>query len=241
MEFNFKFFNENKIKDRVKSYVMGIDVGGTNTNIGIAGIMNSKPYLLYSLNFDSKQLKSVIPAIKETLNYSIETFDILPEIACIGAAGVVSADSKYAELTNLEWNVDSNVIIKETNLKSLHIINDFQSIGYGINLLDEKNENDIINLKPELENDKYSSFTKVIIGAGTGLGKSILRYDDSFRAHIPIPSEGGHTDFPVHNNFDMELVNFIKKFRGISKLLYYLQQNFQLYHMLLLLFYVYVQ
>ena len=66
-----------------------------------------------------------------------------------------------------------------------------------------------------------SKQTKAIIGAGTGLGKSILTYDDHFDAYIPIPSEGGHSDLPIENDFEFQLVEFVKKLRGISQPLSY--------------------
>jgi len=59
--------------------------------------------------------------------------------------------------------------------------------------------------------------TKALIGAGTGLGKSILIYDKHFKIYVPIPSEGGHGDFPIQNDFEIKLTKFIKEFRGISQ------------------------
>ena len=217
MDFSIKLFNGKKIKDSFQTYVLGIDIGGTNTNIGIAGIENSKTFLLFSLNFKSQQLNSIIPAINKTLKYCSEKYNILPEFACIGAAGAVSPDNNFVELTNLDWNVDSKNIIRETEIKYVHIINDFQSIGFGLNLLDENNSNDILTIRSQIQDVTNTKSTKVIIGAGTGLGKSILTYNNHFKAYIPIASEGGHTDFPVQNDFEMGLVNFIKEFRGISQ------------------------
>jgi glucokinase len=63
--------------------------------------------------------------------------------------------------------------------------------------------------------------TKAIIGAGTGLGKSILTYDEHFNAYIPNPSEGGHGDFPAQSEFELELIDYVKKLRGISEPLIY--------------------
>lgn len=119
-------------------------------------------------------------------------------------------------MTNVKWDVKTDELVKETSLNSAHIINDFQAIGYGINLLDPKNKNDIVTVrfKPEKVDLKA---TKAIIGAGTGLGKSILVYDEYFDAYVPIPSEGGHEDFPVYDSFEQDLVNFVKKLRNITQ------------------------
>lgn len=221
MEYNVKNFNEEMLNENYPSYVLGIDMGGTNTNFAFAGVKNSRPDLLFSLNFKSKELNSLFPAIENTLSYAKNNYDIEVGFACIGAAGVVSPMNNYAKLTNVQLDVSSKELMDKTDLQSVYIINDFQAIGYGINLLDSNNSNDIFQVKSENSNLDYSKAAKVIIGAGTGLGKSILIYDEHLNAYIPIPSEGGHGDLPVQSNFEMELVSFIKKLRGFSQPLTY--------------------
>jgi glucokinase len=201
------------------SFVMGIDIGGTNTNIGIAGIKTKKLELLFSLSFKTQELDSLIPAILETLNYCKSRYNISISTGCIGAAGVVSASKDFASLTNADWNVEIKEILEKTDLKSVFIINDFQAIGYGINLLDHNNSQDIFKLRKEQSIKTIQ--TKAILGAGTGLGKSILVFDKQLKAFIPIPSEGGHNDFPAENEFELKLADFVKKLRGISQPLTY--------------------
>ena len=150
------------------------------------------------------------------MDYSINKYDITVEDSCIGAAGVVSSSQDYVKLTNVAWDVSANELVQKTPLKSAVIINDFQTIGYGINLLDHKNPNDLFVVRPEQEKNQKMA-TKSILGAGTGLGKCILTYDEHFNAYVPIASEGGHGDFPARDNFELELIDFIKKFRNISQ------------------------
>lgn len=213
--------DETILKEKYSSYVLGGDIGGTNTNLVVAGVKNSKPNLLFSLNIKSNNLDSLIPAIEKIITYARSNYGIELNIACIGAAGVVSPSNDFAQLTNVSWNVSTKELIDNTSLESVYVINDFQTIGYGLNLLDHNNENDIFQVRAGNRNLEYLTFTKAIIGAGTGLGKSILTYDKQFKAYIPIPSEGGHGDFPAQNDFETQLVNFIKKLRGISNPLNY--------------------
>jgi len=110
MEYSIKNFNIDRINEEFNNYVLGADIGGTNTNIGIAGIKESKPIILFSLNFKTKYLESIIPAIKKTLNYSKKNYDILIKKSCIGAAGIISPKNDYAELTNIKWNINKNEI-----------------------------------------------------------------------------------------------------------------------------------
>ena len=211
MNYKTRYFNTNQI-EKYKTFVLGIDIGGTNTNLAIAGIENKKPFLIFSLDFKSQEINSIVPAINATLGFAKENYNIKECYGCIGAAGVVDSDQKKATLTNVEWDIDTDEIIKNTNLKKVFIINDFQAIGYGINLLDHNNSNDIVKIK----SGEYSNKNiKAIIGAGTGLGKSILFYDDQLKSYISLPSEGGHSDFPITNDEELELSEFIKDIRNI--------------------------
>jgi len=211
-----KFLNENQYSN-FNTYVLGVDIGGTNINFGIAGLKNNKPELLFSLNFKTKEIESLIPALTLTLNYAKEKFNINISQTCIGASGLVSHNKDYAELTNISWNVDVEELINKTSLQSIFIINDFQAIGYGINLLNSNDKNDIFKVKDEItKTDSYKE-TKAVLGAGTGLGKSILIYNENIKAYVPIPSEGGHGDFPPQNDYELKLIEFIKELRNKSE------------------------
>lgn len=216
VNYSIRTFDEKLLETKFSFYVLGADVGGTNTNIGIAGIKNSKPALLFSLDFKSQELKSLIPAVDKTLAYADKNHNIKINSACFGVAGIVSPTQDVVNLTNVNWNISKKEIIGETTLDNVLIINDFQAIGYGFNLLDPNNKNDMLEIRWD-KSQKNSFSAKAILGAGTGLGKSILVYDKHYNIYIPIPSEGGHEDFPVQNEFEIQLLNFIKRLRGISQ------------------------
>ena len=218
MENNMRFFNEKMLNENFSYFVLGVDVGGTNTDLAVAGIKNSRPILLFSTHHKSSELSSLTPVINDILTYAKTNFEIDVDMTCIGAAGVVTSSNDYCKLTNAKWEISAEVLKRETALKSVFIMNDFQLVGFGLNLLDKDNKNDIFSIKAG--NDNPFS-TKVILGAGTGLGKSILIYNENFNAFIPIPSEGGNIDFPVHNDFEFELSKFVKKLREISQPLTY--------------------
>lgn len=220
LHYTIKNYTKHVYKDDFSFYVLGVDIGGTNTSLGIAGVKNCTLTLLFSLNFKSQEVPSLLPVISETIEYANNNYNIDITSTCIGGAGVVSSDNNYVELTNVKWNVKIDEIVNKTPLSSVFIINDFQTIGYGINLLDPNDRNDIYPVRINKENVDHRE-TKAILGAGTGLGKSILIYDKLFNANIPIPSEGGHGDFPVYNNYERNLVNFVKKLRNIKQPLTY--------------------
>ncbi len=207
-------------KQKFEKYVMGIDIGGTNTNIGFAGVSNIKIELLFSLNFESKKLNSLIPVIIKSLEYAKKNYNIEPKLACIGAPGIVSPSNDLAKLTNLKWDVNSREIKNKTELNSIYIINDFQAIGFGINLLDS-NSNDLLYIRKIKENNETKKLNKALIGAGTGFGKCVLIYDERYDSYIPIASEGGHGDLPIKDDYEFELIDYIKKSRNIKEPIYY--------------------
>jgi glucokinase len=196
-------------KKNYHEYILSGDIGGTNTNLGIFGRKKSKLTLLFSFHMKSAQLRSLVTPIKSALAYA-HKHKINIARACIGAAGIISSDISSCSLTNLTWSISVPEILKKTALKSCFLINDFEAIGYGINTLKKQ---DIITIN---EGKARENQTKAALGAGTGLGKSILLYDKAKNAHIPIPSEGGHADFPVQNVLENKLVEFIKKKRKVS-------------------------
>ena len=59
----------------------------------------------------------------------------------------------YASEISEEEEKDKE-IIDETYLNSVYIINDFQTIGYGLNLLNPVNNNDIFQIRPGKSENK---------------------------------------------------------------------------------------
>ena len=214
MNYTIRQFQESIVNTDFSSYIIGADIGGTNINIGVAGIKNSKPHLIFSLDFKSQELDSLVPVVLETLSYADENFNIKIDKACFGVAGIVDPNNDIINLTNVKWNIKKSKLINDTGLKNIDIINDFQAAGYGINLLDLSNKNHILKIREEKLKHSLSKI-KALIGAGTGLGKSILIYNKNLKIYLPMPSEGGHNDFPAENEFEVELLDFIKKSNGI--------------------------
>lgn len=203
--------NNNRLYSK---YVLVADIGGTNTTIGICGISENIPYLLFYRRYNSKKINSIVPPIKEMLKFSKNNYAIDIKDSCFGCAGVYIKEN-IINLTNLNWKIDINQINKETDLDVVHIINDFQAIGYGINYLTKYRPADILVIKPGVSK-KTIEKTKAIIGAGTGLGKSILYFNNHNEIYESLPSEGGHSDFPIKDIFEFELISYIKEKKNLQ-------------------------
>jgi len=69
-----------------------------------------------------------------------------------------------------------------------------------------------------IKNDKKIEKAPIlVIGAGTGLGKTLLIYNENYKMYIPLPSEVHHSDFAAQSKFELDLVNFIKNHRKIRQ------------------------
>ena len=216
MQFQLKGYK--KINKKIHtSYILGGDIGGTNANLGIFGAKKNLPELLLSFHFKSNELKGLHKAVNETLAYIKKNYKIEINKACFAVAGVLSPDKDFAKVTNAKWDVSKNLLLGKTKLKKISLINDFEAVGYGINMLSKK---DITIIK---KNKKIPKAPVLVVGAGTGLGKTALVYNEHYKSYAPIPSEAGHSDFPAQSQKELELVNFIKKHKKIKQNISYEQ------------------
>jgi len=196
------------------------DIGGTHANFCIAQFKDSI-LITDKKTFSTKDASN----FSELINQYLDQQKCLPKIACFAVAGPV--DNQRVEMTNVDVVIDAEEITQKTNLEKVLIINDFDSVGYATNVL-ETSEIKVINQGKSIKNA-----TRAAIGAGTGLGKSILIYDAKSQSYIPHASEGGHTDFPMFfpeettllQNFGHPTYEDFLSGRGLESLYRALQQT----------------
>lgn len=197
-------------KNSYNSFILGGDIGGTNCSLGIFGIRKNFSQLLVSFHFDSKKLDNLHSAINKALSDFKKNSGITITKACLGIAGAVSYKRNYVHLTNAKLDVATKELKKKTQLKNILLMNDFEAVGYGINIISKKDAKTIKNAI------KIPKAPIAVIGAGTGLGAAALFYNEDKKIYIPVPSEAHHTDFPAQNKLELELAEFIKKYRNIK-------------------------
>ncbi len=207
-DYTAHFFEQSIDTNRYESFVLGADVGGTTTNIAVAGVKNKNITLLFSLDFETKHLQGFFPALTRSINFAKEEYDIHLSKGCIGAAGIVSSDLSYVDLTNIPWNIDTKEIIKKTSLSSLFILNDFQVLGYSLNTVNMQDETEVIPIRKTASH--HLKETRILLGSGTGLGKTILRYDNNHQLFHAYSSEGGHVDIPIYSTDELALIEWIR-------------------------------
>ncbi len=203
-----------------EQFILTADIGGTNTHIGIFS-NNTNNYLQLILQFDykTKEIKNtanfaaiIKQKIKEQYNQEKLSFSTI----VIAAAGPIDHKKQEVLLTNHWLTINAKKLKNLLGTSKIYLLNDFEALGYSINLLQKeqerkkqkKKQTSIVQIKKGIQIEHK---TIALLGAGTGLGKSIIIYNKQTKTYIPLASEGGHADFAVQNYFELQLADFIKK------------------------------
>ncbi|NNM53803.1 MAG: glucokinase [Spirochaetales bacterium] len=225
-------------KDIEKKYqhlILVGDVGGTNTNLGLAGEDRGQIDLLLEVVFESAQVTDFTSSVRKTMETARERYpNISFDLCCISAAGPVK--DNFCKLTNQTWAVDGNEIQSSLGVPTL-VINDFSAISYGLPLLDIHDPTQIAILdRPDGKEVKPSGDLRGVAGPGTGLGVGFLsQQGNAWRA---FPSEGGHMDLSDFDEdsrgfktFIQESIGLVPEYEmavsgmGIKNIFYYFLEN----------------
>ncbi len=193
---------------RNSTVIIGADIGGTNSNFGIFTLAEEKPKLLLSLHARSREVTDFPELVKQVISFIQTTYALRVEHALFACAGIVSAGRDFSKPTNLSIAIDAHAIKKATGLQCVYIVNDFEVIGYGLHLINPK---DIVSIN---KGKLHLHGQQAILGAGTGLGKSIMFWDRTMNRYVPVASEGGHADAALQHPLEFELATFIQKSKG---------------------------
>jgi glucokinase len=208
MEFRYVTYTNDVPKDG--TYILVADIGGTNANFGIFLEQKQQLSFILSVHYKSKQITTFIAVLHHLCDFLKKNYAIEPRKMCIAVAGVISAKRESVKPTNLNIEISTTELFAKTNFSCIYLVNDFEIIGYGIDVLDKKS---LIQVNG---NVGRPFATKAIIGAGTGLGKCFLIWHETKKRYVPISSEGGHTDIVLYNQIEWELHDFMIDREGLA-------------------------
>jgi len=174
------------------TYLLSGDIGGTKTLLQLGATADEYAPLLQR-SYASADYAGLPEIIEIFLNEAG-----IREIAsaCFALAGPV--EGRVVTLTNLPWIVDADEIAARFGIKRVELLNDFEAAGYGIA---ELGDADLLTLQAGKRQGKG---TRLLVGAGTGLGVAWLSWHEG--AYIVCPSEAGHMDFsPADETQDLLL------------------------------------
>ncbi len=184
------------------------DIGGTNANLGI---FDGKKVLLKDRH-SSQKIHDFNKHVQLYLD-DAKKQGFTPKKATIAVAGAITTyeGRPRVKMTNTKIVVCEHSLEKNTDLEDVTVINDFEAIGYATNNL-KRSERKVLRVGHAKEGPR------VIIGAGTGLGKVLMIYNE--KRYFPIKSELAHTDLPIHNEEELTLSNFIKELENVNVVTY---------------------
>ena len=185
----------------MKKVVLIGDFGGTNLNFALLEIIGGDFKIISKKNIILKENFNIYNLINNIIEDFKIDFKLLKlEIGCFGVAGMVRNGN--VSMTNRNIYLSEKELVKKTYLKKVKILNDFEAISYGIDILNSKQ----VKILNKGKKDKNGN--KLIVGAGTDFGISILPYSNKF---TPILSEGAHCQIGAENKFELKLFEFLKK------------------------------
>ncbi|MCF7901433.1 glucokinase [Candidatus Woesearchaeota archaeon] len=173
--------------------ILCLDIGGTITQIGIIGIKNKEPYLAYSTDIWTNEIKNIYSFTEQIITFVKKELQITIKKTAIAIAGPINKDKTKAHQTNNNIKINIKELKKKQKQEKTILLNDFEALGYSINLIHKQK-----NQKPI-----------ALIGTGTGLGKTLLIHNGKY--YEPMPSEGCFADFPITNKEEIELAKQITK------------------------------
>ena len=156
----------------LNSKVLLIDIGGTNIRTASAEVGSSE-----LLNANKRNL-NCLDSFEEMLQGFLDQDASLKHVV-FSIAGPKLNNS--ISMTNREFKIDEAEILKNFEIDSCHILNDWEAIGHGLSLF-KKNEMHSINAGNPFNN------SALILGPGTGLGAAQVINND-----IVLPTEIGNS------------------------------------------------
>ena len=182
--------------------IIAADIGGTWTRLGHIQIdSKGQPILVEDtfrkyLNAEYSSLEAVIT------HFRVETGNKAIDAASIATAGYLIDDT--IQSANLPWAISRATLGKSLGTDNVTIVNDFEAVAYGTLYIDQ---NQLTNLNPPATGHKHGA--RLVLGAGTGLGASIL-VDSGKDNPVVIGCELGLATFAPRNAYQRKLVEILE-------------------------------
>lgn len=175
--------------------ILGVDVGGTKTHVGLFERKGAKLARVDLETFPSAEHAS----LESILDRFLDKRGARPDAAGVGVAGPVR--DGVCRATNLPWIVDARALAIHLGVPSVSLLNDLEANANGI---DDLEPPDFAVLH---EGAPGAAGNRAVIAAGTGLGKAGVHWDG--RVHRPFASEGGHVDWAPRNEIEIDLLRHL--------------------------------
>jgi glucokinase len=174
------------------------DLGGTKTQLGLFAPASPRPRLVAAQEYATLAFEDLPSMISEFLEAHAATASTVTA-ACIGVAGPVHGEA--ADMTNVPWRVDARAVRTGVGLARVTLINDVEALVHAVPLLEPGELATLHDAVPDPHGNAG------VITVGTGFGQGFLHRVNG--RVVPLPSEGGHADFPARTPRELELVAWL--------------------------------
>ena len=176
--------------------ILAGDIGGTNARLALFDDGKKKPIAQHT--FHSAEYPS-LEAVLAAFVTKAQAKRI--RAASFGVAGPVI--NQRCVGTNLPWVIDARAVAKKTGIRRVTLLNDLVALSYGTLTLPPSK----LRILQGRSLPKKTGGNLAVIAAGTGLGEAALVWNGD--AHVPLATEGGHTDFAARTPLEWELHAFL--------------------------------
>lgn len=172
------------------------DLGGTKADLAIIDPARGPRHPLAEMTLPSGRYPNL-----ETLVADFLRQVALPvQRACFGVAGPVVEGR--AIITNLPWMMAEAQLAQALHLTQVTLLNDLVAVANAVPALEAADRQTLHAGVPAPHG------ALAVIAPGTGLGEAFLVHDGlRYRAY---PSEGGHADFAPSNDFEAEMLRYLR-------------------------------
>ncbi|MDB9865263.1 glucokinase [Candidatus Thioglobus sp.] len=172
------------------------DIGGTNARFAL--VAPGKSELMSIKTLQCTKFETVQEAINSYIS-SINDAEIIS--ACIASAGTTHLD--IFKPANNDWVINKSNVSSALNDIQVNWINDFSAQALATTTL--KNNDVIIINQGAVQPERV----RLVIGPGTGLGTCGLI--NSSNGWVPLPAQGGHSDFAPNSSLEIEIWTLLQK------------------------------
>lgn len=188
-----------------RRYLLAADVGGTKIDVVLAEANAPDRAILAERTYASRDFHGLESVIADFLSQpAARPYATSISGACLAVAGPV--ENQSTRLTNLGWEISAAPLGARLGFRKTELINDFTAAALGIAQLGAQ------ELEPLQRGQPMIHGSRVVIGAGTGLGVALLLWDGvRYAAHA---SEAGHGDFAPRDATQDRLLLHLRRTLG---------------------------
>jgi glucokinase len=206
--------------------ILAADIGGTNCRLALyrtsQDVANRRDYCSEKWQIaDFAANQGLVYAIEQFLrNCGISDKQQAISAVCLGMAGPIEehqTKGRICSLTNvanpLLWTISEYDLCQLFNVEKAFIINDMEAVAYTIAQL---GATELVAINP---NAQAKIGNRALIAPGTGLGQLLLMWDRQ-QIHIPVASEGGHSNFAAFDQLQWRLKTYLQDAQKITCISY---------------------